>query len=154
MKIYYQLINEKNNEEQIVQDLLKNKINLIEIFDKLYFIEKIHSLMKQEETKTIKLDEENKNYPNFLKNDLPRIIIQNDDQKINFSDFIKKFNELKIEKKNDEYFLTIKKQNDILNFNLKVDKDKTIDLKWISDNKNKKDNIYHGIKTYYYTKKI
>lgn len=153
MKIYQQLANEKKNEEQLIIDILKNKITLIDVFDKLYFIEKIHFSMKKGEFKTIKIDEENKNYPNFLKNDLPRITIQNDDQKIDFLEFIKKFSELKLEKKNDEYFLTIKKQNDTLNFNLKVDKDKTIDLKWISENKTKKDNVYHGIKTYYYVKK-
>ena len=153
MKIYLQLANERNNEEKILQDILKSKLILIDVFDKLYFVEKIHSQMKKGESKTLKIDEETKNYPNFLKTDLPRIIIQNDDEKIPFSEFIKKFSELKLEKKDDEYFLTIKKQNDSLNFNLKVDKDKTIDLKWISDNKGKKDSIYSGIKTYYYIKK-
>ena len=149
MKIYHELLKERENEEKTIKTN-----DIIHIIDKLYFIEKIHSSMKKGESKTIKIDEENNDYPNFLKTDLPRLIIQNDDEKINFSDFIKKFNELKLEKKKNDYFLTIKKQNDSLNFNVKVDKDKTIDLKFISENKNKKDNTYFGIKTYYYTKKI
>ena len=153
MKIYYQLAEERKNEEKIIQGILKNKITLLETFNKLYFVEKIHSSMKKGESKTIKIDEEKKEYPNFLKTDLPRTIIQDDDTKIPFRDFLRKYPEIILEKKNDEYFLKITKQNDSLNFNLKVDKDKTIDLKWISDNKRGKDTIYHGIRTYYYIKK-
>lgn len=155
MKIYKDLEKEQNEIDKILIDIKKNsKSNVfLDIFDKAYFIEKLYDLMQKNESIIFKIDEETKDYPNFLLTNLPRFIVQTDSEKINFEDYIKKFNELKLEKKGNEYFLTISKKNDKIDLNLKVDKDKTLSLSLISEDKSKKDKVYFGVRSYFYIKK-
>lgn len=155
MKIYKDLEKEKNEIDKILIDIKKNsKSNIfLDIFDKSLFIEKLYDLMQKNESITFKIDEETKDYPNFLLTNLPRFIVQTDSEKISFEDFIKKFNELKLEKKGNEYFLTISKKDDSLDLKLKIDKDKTLSLNLISEDKQKKDKVYFGVRSYFYVKK-
>lgn len=144
----------------IISEIKKtpNKNIFLEVFDKAEFIENISNSLKKGEKIRIKIDEKTKDYPNILNTDLPRFIIQKDLEKEqmsviehlkNMEGFI--FN---INKKGNDYFLEIHRTLDIkLNLKLKIDSDKTIDLNLLTDKKGK-DNIFFGIKSYYYIRKL
>lgn len=160
MKIYNDLAKENNASEKIIIEIKKNsKTNniFLNLFDKATFIEKIYESLEKGKSFTFKIDENTSDYPNFLQNsDLPRFVIQKQNgtyELIPLQKYLEKFSELTLEKKGNEYFLTIKKTNDKLDLGLKLDKDKTIDLKWISEDKKKTDTIYFGIRSYYYVRK-
>jgi len=152
MKIHYDMLKETKEQDRIVQDILKGKRSLADVFDKAAFIEKIWEKAPVGKALTVKLDDEKKNYPEILLNfKPPRIIIQDNGKTIPFEEYLKRFANddynMSVSFKNEEYFLTIKKTRDIkLDLKLKLDRDKTIDIsKMFKDIK--------GIRTYYHVKK-
>jgi len=151
MKLFKEIEDEKKRFSKLLEDAKNQKFSLINIFDKISFIESLYNSLSIGKKLTIKIDEISDDYPNFLSNNSPpRLIIQEDENKIvPLTDYLKKFKDLSVEKKENEYFLTITKSSqEPLDLSLKIDHDKTIDLKLLI-----KDKSLIGVKSCYYIKK-
>jgi hypothetical protein len=161
MKIYEEIEKEGNNKEAILLDIKKSPKSgiFLNIFDKARFIELISDNLKKGEKIILKIDEDNDEY-NLLKTSLPRFIIQNniESDPIPLIDYLKKFEksgfEISVKKEKNDYILKIKKiKDEKLDLRLKLDTDRTIDLKLLNSDRDKKDKVFFGVRSYYYVKK-
>jgi len=154
---------EQKNKENILAQIRKNPKSsvFIDLFDKAGIIGEIANSLKIGEKIIFKIDEESDDYPNILKDSPPRLIIQNDveEEKIPLADYLEKLDtkgyEISLKKEKNDYFLSIKKtKEEKLDLKLKIDRDRTIDLKFLSADKSKKDKVFFGVKSYYYVRKM
>ncbi len=146
IKLYHDLEKERKEEKELIEAIRKSKKNLSGVFDKAYFIEKIHESLEEGKSATIKLDEKTEGY-NILSGSPPRLVIQDNNEVIDVKAFFEKLGMMMTEK-SGEYLLTIKKTSDKFDMKLKIDHDRTIDLSTLS-----KDKKFSGIRSYYHIKK-
>ena len=109
MKIDYEL---KTEREQLASNInkaiSKKQFSLINIFDKVKFIETLYESMNIDDEIELIFDEDISDCPNFLLNDMPRLIIQKHDTQINVIDFLDNYG-IQITKELNKFILTIKK---------------------------------------------
>jgi hypothetical protein len=162
MKIHYEIEKEEKDREKFFLEIKKNPKSsmFLDIFDKAHLIEAIADNLKIGEKVILKIDEESEDYPQILKNSPPRFIIQKsvEGEYISLNDYFGKFDkkgfELLLKKEKNDYILEIKKlKEEKLDLKLKLDRDKTIDLRLLSQDKTRKDKVYFGVKSYYYVRK-
>ena len=155
MMIDFNLQEEKEQFPKLLKEAISKgqKFSLINIFDKAGFIEELWGLLETNKKVSITLDEDDSNYPNILQDKPPRFVIYDDKNKVSlsnhFAEIRKKGFDITLDYNKNEYILTLHKNNDeSLNLGLKLDRDRTIDLAFLSD-RTGKDKVFFGVKSFY-----